>query len=117
QTVGHAGHSGTAIAVQAGAEKSQLAQLRNQMHRESGFAAVLFDNRNNFVFDEFARGLPDEFFLVIELRIKIDEIHSGISGHVWLPNFRKIVSNILSRISLAPPAGDLRALALGAVSV
>src|SRR5207248_6775609 len=68
QTVGHAGHSGTAIAVQAGAEKSQLAQLRNQMHRESGFAAVLFDNRNNFVFDEFARGLPDEFFLVIELR-------------------------------------------------
>jgi len=27
--------------------------------------------------------LPDEFFLVVELRIKIDKIHSGILGHFF----------------------------------
>jgi len=53
------------------------------MHRERGFAAVPFDNGNNFVLDEFARGLPDEFFLVVELRIKIDKIHTGILGHFF----------------------------------
>src|SRR4029077_13717392 len=53
------------------------------MHRERGFAAVSFDDGNNFVFDEFARRLPDEFFLVVQLRIKIDKIHSGILGHFF----------------------------------
>jgi hypothetical protein len=28
--------------------------------------------------------LPDEFFFVVELRIKIDEVHTGKSSHSFL---------------------------------
>ena len=54
------------------------------MFRERRFAAVLFDDGNDFVFDELARRLPHQFFLVVQLRIKIDVIDSGISSHTAL---------------------------------
>jgi hypothetical protein len=41
---------------------------------------VFFDDGNNFVVDELAGGLADEFFFVVELGIKIDEIDTG-KGH------------------------------------
>src|SRR5262249_21375338 len=81
QAVGDTGHTGAAVAVQAGAEEAEFAELRNKMHGESGFAAVLFDDRNDFVFDEFSGGLADELFFVVKLGIKIDVIHSGVLGH------------------------------------
>jgi hypothetical protein len=54
------------------------------MFREGAFAAVFFDDGNDFVFDELARGLADQFFLVVELRIKIDKIHAAESSHAWI---------------------------------
>ena len=85
QAVGDVGHAGAAVAMEVGAEKSKFAQLRDQMLRKSGFAAVFFDDGNDFVFDEFARSLADEFFLVIQLRIEFDEIHSAKFGHALVP--------------------------------
>jgi len=37
------------------------------MLRKSRFAAVLFDDGNNFVFDELPRRLPHQFFFVVQL--------------------------------------------------
>ena len=71
--------------MEIGAKKAELAELRNQVHGESGFAAVLLNDGNDFVFDKFARGLADEFFLVVQLRIEIDKIHSAKFGHAWRP--------------------------------
>src|SRR6266567_1330914 len=70
--------------MQVRAKKSQFAELRNQMFRERGFAAVLLDDGNDFVFDELPRRLPDQLFFVVQLRIKIDEVDSAISGHTAL---------------------------------
>jgi hypothetical protein len=42
---------------------------------------VFFDDGNNFIFDELARGLAHQFFFVVELRIKIDEVHAAESSH------------------------------------
>src|SRR6266849_2080060 len=70
--------------MQVRAKKSQLTELRNQMFRERRFAAVFFDDGNNFVFDELPRRLPNQFFFVVQLRIKIDEVDSAISSHTSL---------------------------------
>src|SRR6266403_1477798 len=67
--------------MQVGAKKSQLAELRDQVFRECRFTAVLFNDRNNFVFDELPRRLPDESFFVVQLRIKIDVIHAAVTSH------------------------------------
>ena len=42
---------------------------------------MLFDDGNNFVVDELARGLADKFFFVVELGIKVDEIDTRECGH------------------------------------
>ncbi len=70
--------------MEVGAEEAEFAELRDEMMRERSFAAVLFDDGDDFVFDELARGLANEFFLVVELRIEIDEIHSCKSSHAAL---------------------------------
>ena len=77
QAVGDVGHAGTAVAFQIGAEEAEFTELRNQVHGEGGFAAVLFDDGKNFVVDELARGLANQFLFVIELGIKIDEVDTG----------------------------------------
>src|SRR3981081_574219 len=53
--------------------------------RKCAFTAVLFNDGDDFVFDELPGGLPDEFFFVVELRIEIDVIHSAVCGHLALP--------------------------------
>src|SRR6266436_1779696 len=67
--------------MQVRTKKSQLAKLRNQMLRKSRFAAVLFDDGNNFVFDKSPRRLPHQFFFVVQLRIKINKIDAAVSRH------------------------------------
>src|SRR5262249_23013909 len=115
QAVRHAGHSGAAVALQAGAEEAEFAELRNQMHGESGFAAVLFDDGDDFVLDELAGGLTDQFFLVVQLRVKIDVIHSGIFGHAesslrWLLGaYVWFVFSSLPHAAGEPGEGELRA--------
>ena len=47
------------------------------MLRECTFAAVLFDDRDDFVVDELAGRLADKFFFVVQQGIKINEIHTG----------------------------------------
>src|ERR1700736_5582265 len=53
--------------------------------RKRAFAAVFFDDGDDFVLDELPRGLADEFFFVVELQIEIDVIHSAVCGHRALP--------------------------------
>ena len=55
QAVGDVGHFRTAVTFQVRTEKSQLAQLRHQFHRESGFAIVLRDDWNHSFLDELPR--------------------------------------------------------------
>ncbi len=84
EAIGNVGHACAAVAVEIGAEKAELAELRNEMHWKRGFAAVFFDDGNDFVFDEFASGLSHEFLFVVELGIEIDEIHAAVLGHLLL---------------------------------
>jgi hypothetical protein len=72
------------------------------MLRESSFAAVFLDDGNNFVIDETPSGLPDEFFFVVQLRIKIDEIHTGKSSHPILFPSRGARARDCSKAVLAP---------------
>src|SRR6266481_9157152 len=51
------------------------------MLREGSLTVVLFDDGDDFVVDELPRGLPDQLFFVVQLRVKIDEIHTGESSH------------------------------------
>jgi len=67
--------------MQVGAKKTQVAELGNQMFREYRFTAVFFDDGNNLIFDELPRRLPDEFFFIVQLRIKIDVIHAAVTSH------------------------------------
>ena len=85
QSVRDVRHARAAVAVKIRAKKSQLAQLGNQVLGESAFAAVLFDDGDDLVVDELAGRLAHQFFFVVQLRIKIDVIHSAKSGHAALP--------------------------------
>jgi hypothetical protein len=67
--------------VKVGAKEAEFAELGDQVKRESGFAVVLFDDGQNFVVDKLAGGLADQFFFVVKLGIKIDEIDTGKRGH------------------------------------
>jgi hypothetical protein len=44
---------------------------------------VLLDDWQNLLVNELASGLADEFLLVVQQRIKVEEIYSGEPGH-WL---------------------------------
>jgi hypothetical protein len=59
---------------------------------------VLFDDGNNFVIDESPRRLPDEFFFVVQLRIKIDEIDTGKSSHSFLFPSHGVFAVIVARL-------------------
>jgi len=57
-------HAGTAIAVKTGTEKTEFAELRDQVARERCLPRLLlFNNGDDFVFDELARGLAVLTFL------------------------------------------------------
>ena len=75
------------------------------MLRKCSLATVFFDDGNNFVVDETPRRLPDEFFFVVELRIKIDEIHTGKSSHsfLFLNNFSPSSEPRRPRVIVARP--------------
>jgi hypothetical protein len=70
--------------MQIRAKKAQLAELRHEVLGESSFAVMLLDDGNDFALDKLARGLPHQFFFVIQLRIQIDEVHSAESSHTPL---------------------------------
>ena len=88
QAVSDVGHAGAAIALQVRAEEAELAELRDEVHRESGFAIVFFDDGEDFVVNELARGLADEFFFVVEQGIEFDEINAGEGWHERLRRAR-----------------------------
>src|SRR5262249_34547111 len=81
ETVGAVGHASATVAVEAGAEETEFAELRNEMLGECAFAAVLFDDGDNFGFDELTSRLASEFFLVVEERIEVDVIDAVVGGH------------------------------------
>ncbi len=57
EAVGDVGHAGAAVTVEIGAEEAEFAELRDEMLRKGGLAAVLLDDGDDFVFDELARRL------------------------------------------------------------
>ena len=77
QAIGDVGHAGAAIAVKIGAEKPEFAKLRNQVLGKRAFAAVLFNDGDDFVVHELAGGLADKFFFVVQQGIEINEIHTS----------------------------------------
>src|SRR5579872_7184220 len=81
QAVGNVRHARAAVTVKAGAEEAEFAELRNEMLGECAFAAVLFDDGDDFGFDELAGGLAREFFFVVEERIEVDVIDAVVGGH------------------------------------
>jgi len=77
QAVGNVRHFRAAVALEVRAEKAEFTQLRHKLHRESSFAAVFFDDGENFVVDELASSLANKFFFVVEQGVKLDEVDAG----------------------------------------
>jgi hypothetical protein len=72
--------SGAAVALQVRAEKSQLAQFRHQLHRESPFAIVFLDDRDDMLVDKLPRRLARQQLFVVEQGIEVQKIHAGKRG-------------------------------------
>ncbi len=81
ETIRNVGHAGATVAVEAGAEEAEFAELRDEMLWECAFAAVLFDDGDDFGFDELTSGLARELFLIVEERIEVDVIDAVVGGH------------------------------------
>src|SRR5208337_2890500 len=64
------------------------AELRHQVHRESGFAVVFFDDGKDFVVNELASGPANKLFFVVEQGIEFDEIQGGEGWHERLRRAR-----------------------------
>ena len=77
EAIGDVGHARAAVALEVGAEEPEFAKLGNHVKGEGAFAGVLFDNGEDFVIDKLTRRLADQFFLVVQLGIKVDEIDTG----------------------------------------
>ena len=70
-------HPGAAVSLQGGAKKSQFAHGLHQFTWESPGAVAFLDDRNQVVFDELPRGVADQFFLVGEQGIVLNEIDTA----------------------------------------
>ena len=81
EAVSDVGHARATVTLEIRAKKAEFAELWNEMHRKCSFPAVFFDDGDNFVFDEFARGLAHQFLFVVELGIEIDEVHTAVLRH------------------------------------
>ena len=77
QAVFDVGHSRAAVAFQAGAEKTEIGHLRDELHRKFSFAVVLLDDGHDGVIDELTSGLASKFFLVAQQGIEVEEIDPG----------------------------------------
>ena len=65
---------GAAVAFQTGPEKAHAREFFGQVERERRFAKVLIDDRKYFFINEFADGLPDQLFLIVQQGVKLDEV-------------------------------------------
>ena len=92
QAVGHVGHARAAVAGKIRAEKSQLRQLRHQVHRKRRFAIVLFDDGQDLLVDELPRRLPRETFLIVQQRIEFQEVDAGECGHEFSFNIAALTA-------------------------
>ena len=78
------GHAGAAIALEGGAEETELAHGLDQFAREAAVAVALFDDGNEVVFDELARGVAHQALVVAEQRVEVDEVHTAeFRGWHW----------------------------------
>src|SRR6266478_7167624 len=76
QSVFHVRHAGAAIAVQRGAEESEIGHRLNEFAREAPGAVALLNDRYEIVFNEAARRIAHQAFVVIQQRVEADEIHT-----------------------------------------
>src|SRR6266404_315964 len=93
------------------AEKSEFAELRNKVAGKRSFAAVLFDDGDDFVFDELARCPAHQLFFVVKLRVKVDEVDAAVSGHAC-SSFDAARWFVCVRARLRDASGSVAALAL-----
>ena len=77
QAVLDVAHAGAAVALQRRAEEAELAHGLDQFAWEAAVAVALFDDGNEVVFDELARGVADEALVVGEQGIVLDEIDTA----------------------------------------
>src|SRR6185437_14072277 len=76
------GHAGTAVAVEVGSEKAELAHLGDKLAREAALTVALLDDGNEVVFDELAGGVAGEALVVGEKGVELDEVDSAeFEGH------------------------------------
>ncbi len=68
------GHAGAAVAVEVGSKEAELAHLRNELAGEVAFAIALFDDGDEVVLDELARGVAGEALVVGEESVEADEV-------------------------------------------
>ena len=77
QAVFDVAHAGAAVALQGRAEESEIGHGLDQFAREAAGAVALFDDGDEVVFDELARGVADEALVVGEQGIELDEIDTA----------------------------------------
>ncbi len=61
--------------------ETEPAELRDQLLGESSFAKRIADQENHAVLDELPGGLADHQFLFSELRIDVEVVYTGETGH------------------------------------
>ena len=87
QSVFDVAHAGAAVAFERRAEEAEIGHGLDQFARKAAGAVALFDDGNEIVFDELARGVAHQALFFGEQRIELDEIdtakfdgrHDGIS--------------------------------------
>ncbi len=76
QSIFHVRHAGAAIAVQRGAEESQISHRLYQFAREAPGAVALLNDRYEIVFNEAARRVAHHALVIIQQRVEADEVHT-----------------------------------------
>src|ERR1017187_9157991 len=76
QSVFDVRHAGGAVAVERGAEESEIGHRLHQFPREPAGAVAFLDDRNQIVFDELARRGAHQALVVIQQRLEVDEVHT-----------------------------------------
>ena len=77
QSVFDVAHAGAAVALERRAEEAEIGHGLDQFARKAAGAVALFDDGDEVVFDELARGVADQALFFGEQRIELDEIDTA----------------------------------------
>src|SRR5712691_3607015 len=77
QTVFHVRHACAAVALETGAEESQVSHRLHQFAGKTASAVTLLDDGDEIVFNESTSSIADEALVVVEQRVEFEEIDSS----------------------------------------